>query len=652
MAPVPASPGAPPIRRDPSDLRDQVYLPSLRPLAPRTDLPPCLAGGTLLPRDQQEAESCAGQALAALIDLQHQSAGAATGRVSARMLYRMALVQDGSSGGGVASLRSVLKGFYHYGVCPESLWPDESGSDALTAERAKAARGVTLGAYYRVLPGLNDWHAALTDVGALLVSAEIHEGWDCPFDPQKPRDRQGLIAPRRSGGTGHAFLVVGYTETGFLVLNSWGAAWGGYDGRPGIALWPYEDWAETVMDAWVLRLGVPAPAAFAQARGLHGLGFDTGPLGASQAACHRLLGHFAHLDDGRHVDSGSYASSRASVEETARCLEARPRPVLLSVAGSLFGLQAGIAHEIRRRPTVEAAGLYPYTVFWCNDAFDSTSLVLDHLFEKAVQKVGPFDPTLDDTIERDTAPIGRAFWRDVKAAAWRAGSHRRDGSEGDAAHLFDRLAATGVPLHLLTDGAGAILLGRYLRSLEEGALPPDEAARRQRLRERFFAATASLTLVTPPLTLADFDEAFGPLIDHLPEGRATLWVPSRGLDAKLHVGAYARSILHLICHGFERGEEDGTDAPTRSFVGMPQHVTALPGRLTPRLAKLAVCRIAQPDASRPRFTQADVSLSADCHRRTLDRIRAIEAQRQGGTDDGENHARAAAGDGGRSRNAS
>ncbi len=255
------------------------------------------------------------------------------------------------------------------------------------------------------------------------------------------------------------------------------------------------------------------------------------------------------------------------------------------MAGSLFGLQAGIAHEIRRRPTVEAVGLYPYTVFWCNDAFDSTSLVLDHLFEKAVQKVGPFDPTLDDTIERDTAPIGRAFWRDVKAAAWRAGSHRRDGREGDAAHLFDRLAATGAPLHLLTDGAGAILLGRYLRSLEEGALPPDEAARRQRLRERFFAATASLTLVTPPLTLAAFDEAFGPLIDHLPEGRATLWVPSRGLDAKLHVGAYARSILHLICHGFERGEGGWHG---RAHAELRGHAAACDGAARP--ADAAACQ--------------------------------------------------------------
>ena len=34
---------------------------------------------------------------------------------------------------------------------------------------------------------------------------------------------------------GHAFAIVGYDQDGFIVLNSWGRNWGGYQGRSGMA---------------------------------------------------------------------------------------------------------------------------------------------------------------------------------------------------------------------------------------------------------------------------------------------------------------------------------------------------------------------------------------------------------------------------------
>ena len=52
---------------------------------------------------------------------------------------------------------------------------------------------------------------------------------------------------------GHAFLLAGYNEVGFLVQNSWGPTWG----SGGYATLRYEDWLENAYDAWVARPGVP-----------------------------------------------------------------------------------------------------------------------------------------------------------------------------------------------------------------------------------------------------------------------------------------------------------------------------------------------------------------------------------------------------------
>ena len=113
----------------------------------------------------------------------------------------------------------------------------------------KEARNVTLGAYYRVRSFINDYHAALVEAGALYVSADLNDGWEVPG--------KGVIDPvsetKRLAG-GHAFVIVGYDQCGFLVLNSWGPDWGGYSlgggpPLPGIALWTYEDWENAFVRA-------------------------------------------------------------------------------------------------------------------------------------------------------------------------------------------------------------------------------------------------------------------------------------------------------------------------------------------------------------------------------------------------------------------
>jgi hypothetical protein len=635
------------LRADPTDLRDRIYEPSLRPLAASSHsaLAGRLARAGGLPyelRQQGASGTCAGQALANLIDI-HRIGAMAEGaarppRVSARMLYRMGVQQErglaaATASEGVTSLRSVIKGFYHNGVCGDDLWPDDPEDRVLTPARAVAAMRTTLGAYYRVRSYLNDYHAALAEADCILVAAATHAGWRAP--------KGGEIAPSSEPGENHAFVVIGYTDAGFLVLNSHGPDWGGIElgGHllKGVALWRYEDWSDHVLDAWVLRLGVPAPDAFTFSHSRRGIFFDEGPIRAGSAPRHQLLGHFARLDDGRHVEMGSYASSRGSIALTAEKIAARPdRPVHISLPGSLLGIDAAFHAEVDRRPALQAAGLYPYTLFWCNDMVESTSAVLDHLFGLAVNKVGPLAETLNDEIEAATAGIGRAFWRDIARAADRAGQHRyrlaqrgiNAAADGAAAELFDRFAATGAPLHITVDGAGVILLERYLLSLQGADWLHDIATK----AEAFLDAVASLTLIAPTIRAEAFDRAFRPLIDRLARrgaGRATLWVPSRGFERKLAVGHYSRSILDLVLYGFE-----GADR-REHFIGMSAGRSGARALAAPGgpLAGVTVRSVRAPDhdrqppeSRRRRFTQADVVAHRGMQARILARLAELTAE--------------------------
>ena len=323
------------IKTDAIDTRDYIYRPSLRVLAPRflcavLDSTVERDNRTLRIRDQRQRSTCVGEALAALIDIQRYENGARSMKgeatvsfvpTSAAMLDGMARsIEMGEAGAtaGVLSLRSALRGFYNCGVATQADWPDDSAMtfDRITDSIAESARQLGLGAYYRLENVLNDWHAALHEAGAILVSASIHDGWAAP--------PQGVIGIGPAGAaTLHAFVVVGYTEDGFLVLNSFGPQWGGYsfDGAtplPGVALWSYEDWAGSVRDAWVLRLAVPTPAAFRFTVGAYGKSAERGATITRSDAPRRnaVIGRYLTFEEGRFNDSGVYPTTRATVETT------------------------------------------------------------------------------------------------------------------------------------------------------------------------------------------------------------------------------------------------------------------------------------------------------------------------------------------------
>ncbi|WP_074220706.1 hypothetical protein [Rhodovulum sp. ES.010] len=616
-----------------------------------------------------------GFALANLIDIQRhlqrfrrpdapaggQGGEAAPDRdvVSADMLYRMAYFHDrypdaeeqlAPSGEGVRTLRSAIKGFYHHGACLD--WPDPSprgeparwqstcfsadspDRDRLfpSVEQAKKAREIVLGAYFRLASILNHFHAALNEAEAILVTANIHDGWL----GATPATGGRIAWPPRLGKTGtHAFVLAGYDEHGFHVLNSWGPEWGGYQGRAGLALWSYDDWARNVIDGWVLRLGVRAPAAFGATIGEKGTKGLVGAIQTGSTPCLDLVGHYMHLDDGFHMATGSYPSFPESWDRTRGYLadkldpKADPteaeqntyRGLLLWIPGSLEGIEPAFRAAVQRKAPIKALGLYPYSIFWCNNFVEKSLEVLEIIFESCKAQVGENAAHLDSLIEQRVQGVGRAFWRDIEMSARRAvrgtGELPYEPDETDAPRRLERgyladlladmmklKAETGCELHLVAEGAGALVLHEMLSVIDEDAGLTPKSRRSfcgHDTRELF----DSLHLVHPAIGMPRAQKLLVPLIADM-NGKiagkrrrasrarspnvqpllktkmrppARVYMPTPDLEEAVHFGIYGKSILHLVARSFEDrypvpGAAENADpvhlrAP-RPFLGMAE----------------------------------------------------------------------------------
>ncbi|MCK8464965.1 C1 family peptidase [Aliiroseovarius sp. S1339] len=667
------------VRADWVDLRDQDYVPNLTVLRDTVSLNPNLLApdpdtGLQVPifgaRNQGSSGRCVGFALANLIDIQRHlqhvrrrpSAPDATPPdltkvrediVSADMLYRMASFHDRYpelengevlTEEGILTLRSAIKGFYHHGVCrdwpfasaatDDSRWqsdcyvsdgPDK-GRKFTTVGQAKKAREIGLGAYFRLASILNHFHAALNDAEAILTTANVHDGWLAATP-----DNGGLITwPPEVGKTGtHAFVVTGYDEKGFHVLNSWGPKWGGYNGQAGIALWSYADWAQNVVDSWVLRLGVFAPSAFGASVGEKGTKGDTGPIQAGSTPCFELVGHYMHLDDGYHVATGSYPSFKNGWPRTRKYLSERIDPtadpankeniyrgVLVWIPGSLEGIKPAFADAVGRKTLIKDLGLYPYTVFWCNSFVEKSLEVLQSLFDSCQEQAGENAAHLDELIENRVRGVGRAFWRDIELGARRAlrgteelpyedfeNEEVEEIKKGFVGNLLLELLQlkkdTGCEVHVVAEGAGALVVHEMLSLLEHDTRWFDPASLTPGGMDRF----DTLHLIHPAIGIPRAKKRLIPLIRTMngpndgskkrktssrkpvvqeylqydTPPRARIYVPTPALEERICFGAYGKSILQLVSRAFEDRyplpqNADDTAAPyllrPRPFLGM------------------------------------------------------------------------------------
>jgi len=468
------------VRPDPIDHRDLWYEPSLVEV-PSYNTAEDLRAPDIFVRQQGDEGSCTGQALAAVVDLQNSKrfrVGAdVPRRVSARMAYENARLYDEHPEDGLegSSLRGAIKGFYHRGLCNAARAPYHSFDNDFeyNKEIADDARRVILGAYFRLRHVLNHYHTAITEVGAILCSAIIHEGWE----HKNVEKKNGRIILRDDGSAtrklkllgGHAFAIVGYDDDGFLVLNSWGRKWGNFDptlaireqieasgmtivpkeelknirnrkvvafpkdltegSLPGVSHWSYEDWSRHVLDAWVLRLTAPTQKDAWYSGGFHTS--STEPADSSEAVFGKsstprsraVVGHYIHVRDGELVDEPPYVNDLKTFKNTAKIIrEANSKKrkyqhILLYAHGGLDSIESASARAAVMTSVFKRHGVYPVFFFWRTGFGNITQDVLRGLLPRVENRSMGSTKVTNHLLERMIEPIGGAIWRDIKKNA-------------------------------------------------------------------------------------------------------------------------------------------------------------------------------------------------------------------------------------------
>lgn len=615
-------------RPDRLDLRDRTYQPPLGNLpseypsnADVKKLLPAYAKAGLI-RNQGSEGACTGFGLAAAIDYQQfvravtagVSAPKAIRKVSPAMLYQLARLYDEWPGEDYegSSCRGALKGWHRHGVCSETLWPynpynkDKSGKpifeapmrDPKNPDRAKTnwdinALECTLGVYYRVdVRSIVDMQAAIKQIGALYVSATVHEGWEVKASSVlnghadlariRPEPK-----PKDSGG--HAFALVGYNTLGFVVQNSWGQTWG----SSGFALLPYEDWVTHGDDAWAFTLGVPRQLdTVSSARGTSAASSKAirsprfilpsatgttaaamerpiGLVGADDALSRRYrdlkeslrplepdqaYGHTILLDRGFPVrnditaETPKDAVKTAALTEPLAWLKAQNTPkLMIYIHGGLNSESASILRTRVIAPYALANGIYPLFFSWRSGALETISDLVEETFARigltsgSEARSGGWLDRITETTDRMLEPVlrspGGAMWSQMKLNAIRASENTAGGASLVVEQLKElKKALPKLEIHFVGHSAGAIFIGAML----------------QCLRDKGLKAT-SLRLFAPACT-ADF------ALGHYRPAVKSKTVAAENFHIHLlsdknekndSVGPYRKSLLYLVSRSFE-----------------------------------------------------------------------------------------------------
>ncbi|WP_346837089.1 C1 family peptidase [Microbulbifer sp. SAOS-129_SWC] len=526
------------VNSDAPDLRDRYYEPRLAPLQPAMDPP-----GDLTILDQGNDGACTGFGLAAVINRLYQLQNHPL-KVSPWMLYHMARRYDEWAGEDYSgsSCRGAIKGWQNSGVCLDELYGNNEAG-LLGFEQLEDAKSRTIGAYYRIHPQITDMHSAINETGIIYVSAAVHAGWQA-LVPYK----DGQFTIERSDSTigGHAFAIVGYNEDGFWVQNSWGEDWG----HKGIALWRYEDWLESVYDAWVIQVALPTPQIFDRARRA-GTASAANPSESAGAPSHsKIWNHFVHFDDGKFHDGGRYWSNESQVFAIADNMRRHAQDfdhVLFYAHGGLNSIKASAKRIAAMKDVYLANRIYPFHFMYDTGLLEELKDVLMGKFHAAEHIAGSIGGSVidwfDRRVENLTRVPGRAVWREMKRGATLPFAR----PEADGAKTLKILTDTineigGKKVHVVGHSTGAILHGHLLqRIFQDGMLDKIDTC----------------SLLAPAATYTLFNENYAPLIRDQLLGDIAIYNLSDDLETGDNVaGVYRKSLLYLVSNAFEDKRHD------------------------------------------------------------------------------------------------
>jgi hypothetical protein len=139
------------------------------------------------------------------------------------------------------SLKAALDIARKYGAVPDRVLPFKTGK--LYPNPAKTfyalAAKLKIKSYFNLKTNLGNWRTWLATQGPILTRLDCDATWDAATENDGVLD----VYQEQTARGGHAVALVGYTQTHFIVRNSWGRYWG--DGGYGYASWSYAQAAFT-----------------------------------------------------------------------------------------------------------------------------------------------------------------------------------------------------------------------------------------------------------------------------------------------------------------------------------------------------------------------------------------------------------------------
>ncbi|HUS00469.1 MAG TPA: C1 family peptidase [Chitinophagaceae bacterium] len=563
---------------DKIDIRDWFYHPTLRPLPDQMincDNVHCIL-------DQGIEGACTGFALAAVINYHLVKNGRCTptdirGKqcVSPRMLYEMARRYDEWPGEDYegSSARGTMKGWSAHGVVQKWMWDnDMTGYTNLDEQRAKEALKTPAGAYYRVMHReIRDMHAALNETGILYATLMVHRGWHNPGgelkeykylgNGKKKSIRLPVIERVKDADGGHAVAIVGYTQDGFIIQNSWGKKWG----NNGFALLPYEDWMIHASDCWVVQLGVPVNANLWESKNY--CDTDAGRQRAGDLIpLQEIRPYVINIgNNGLLSESGNYWTSDTDIDRlfksiatTAEENKWAKKRIMLYLHGGLNSEKEVAARIISFKQVCLDNQIYPVHLMWETDFWNSLK---DNVFDVFTNddRAGASwfsklrDGTIeikDRTFELTTAKLGTMLWDEMKENAQLASTDKED-SKGKKRAIIT-VANKGLEaykaltpgekqkweIHIVAHSAGSIFAAYALETLLKIGIP-----------------IRSVQFMAPAISFDLFGEKMMPLIKKNKQLRPTLYVLSDKGERDDDVWLYGKSLLYLVSNAFERKRE-------------------------------------------------------------------------------------------------
>jgi hypothetical protein len=573
-------------RPDRLDLRDRPYTPPVKSLPAQWPQNPVLK--SLLPDyvkndlilNQGSEGACTGFGLACLVNYlfwrRHvEDKKALFAKVSPRMLYHLARFYDEWPGEDYegSSCRGALKAWHKHGVCREELWPYKNNQfvQPLDGWDVDAVRR-TLGVYYRInKDSVVDMQAAIYEIGAVYVSAQVHEGWNVSVKRKALRHESLPVIKRRGKELGgHAFAIVGYNEQGFVVQNSWGTEWG----AGGFAVLPYSDWVDNGSDAWACALGVPleqvsstkyfvasgpgAPAGAWWSDAGPAAGYvyrdrAVTPWSTELAYLHSVvMGNNGRLINRLVTCEDAGQSLRKVVyEETDEWFSSAEagKKLVVYAHGGLNSEEDSVQRIRMMAPYFKANGIYPIFLTWKTGPVETiVDIIQDELhktlfpvrfgeglLEAAKRQIAE---ALDRKIEAicEDSPV-KSLWSQMKQNAREASSDSSPGGCYLTTRIIGELKARHpeLEIHMVGHSAGSIILGHILDLFPQNGL-----------------TAASCTLYAPACTV-DFANRHYIGAPNAVLSRENLYIHllSDEREQEDRVGPYGKSLLYLVSRALE-----------------------------------------------------------------------------------------------------